>query len=225
MSSTPAPATVDQRRPLGVTPVGVDIGVKNLIAAAPADGDVASAFTIEGGHIRTRHEALVEAMRALQGARFDSSEGQIQLFAALWHQIRPQVYDAAVRVVRYAQEFAAPMLVLEDLPFCGASLWERRTASDVGTWLLPALQHAIDVKARDAGLPVTYVDPSHTTQQCHVCGDPGSVGQDSVECTTEDCPVETVSRDESAALSIAQRADFAETTKLTDQANESTTPP
>lgn len=131
MSSTPLPATVGQRRPLGVTPVGVDVGVKNLIAAAPADGDVESAFTIEGSHIRTRHEALVEAMRALQGAKFDSTEGQIQLFAALWHQIRPQVYDAAVRVVRYAQEFSGPMLVLEDLSFCDATLWERRTASDI----------------------------------------------------------------------------------------------
>jgi len=220
MSSTPLPATVGQRRSLGVTPVGVDVGVKNLIAAAPADGDVESAFTIEGSHIRTRHEALVEAMRALQGAKFDSTEGQIQLFAALWHQIRPQVYDAAVRVVRYAQEFTGPMLVLEDLSFCGASLWERRTADDVGTWLLPALQHAIVVKASDAGIPVTYVDPKYTTQQCHVCGELGSVGQDAVECTTEDCPVGTVSRDESAALSIAQRARLAETTEVTHYADD-----
>lgn len=220
MSSTPLPTTVGQRHSLGVTPVGVDVGVKNLIAAAPADGDVESAFTIEGSHIRTRHEALVEAIRALQGAKFDSTEGQIQLFAALWHQIRPQVYDAAVRVVRYAQEFAGPMLVLEDLSFCDAPLWERRTVSDVGTWLLPALQHAIAVKARDAGIPVTYVDPKYTTQQCHVCGDLGSVGQDAVECTTEDCPVGTVSRDESAALSIAQRANLAEPTELTHHADD-----
>jgi IS605 OrfB family transposase len=217
MSSTPLPATVGEHHSLGVTPVGVDVGVKNLIAAAPADGDVESAFTIEGSHIRTRHEALVEAMRALQGAKFDSTEGQIQLFAALWHQIRPQVYDAAVRVVRYAQEFIGPVLVLEDLSFCGASLWERRTADDVGTWLLPALQHAIAVKAQDTGIPVRYVDPKYTTQQCHVCGDLGSVGQDSVECTTEDCPVGTVSRDESAALSIAQRAETPEDNGLSYQ--------
>jgi len=220
MSSTPLPAAVGQRRPPGVTPVGVDVGVKNLIAAAPVDGDVESAFIIEGGHIRTRHEVLVEAMRALQGAKFDSTEGQIQLFAALWHQIRPQVYDAAVRVVRYAGQFPPPMLVLEDLSFCGASSWERRTDDDVGTWLLPALQHGITVKARSAGIPVTYVDPKYTTQQCHVCGELGSVGQDAMECTTEDCPVGTASRDESAALSIAQRADPAETTELTPYADD-----
>jgi len=220
MSSTPLPATVGQRHSLGVTPVGVDVGVKNLIAAAPADGDVESAFTIEGSQIRTRYKTLVEAMRALQSAKFDSTEGQIQLFAALWHQIRPQVYDAAVRVVRYAQEFAGPMLVFEDLSFCGASLWEQRTADDVGMWLLPALQHAIAVKACDAGIPVKYVDPKYTTQQCHVCGELGSVSQDAVECTTEDCPIGTVSRDESAALSIVQRAGTPEDNGLSCQEHD-----
>ena len=129
-------------------------------------------------------------------------------------------YENGVRVVRYAQEFTGPMLVVEDLSFCGASLWERRTADDVGTWLLPALQHAIAVKARSAGIPVTYVDPKYTTQQCHVCGELGSVSQDAVECTTEDCPVGTVSRDESAALSIAQRAAPAEKTELTHYADD-----
>ncbi|MFB6200458.1 MAG: zinc ribbon domain-containing protein [Halorhabdus sp.] len=220
MSSAPLFTPVSQHHPLGGTPVGVDVGVKNLIAAAPVDGDVESAFTIEGNHVRTHHETLVRAIRALQGAKFDSTDGQIQLFAALWHQIRPQVYDAAVRVVRYAQEFAGPMLVLEDLPFCGASLWERRTGDDVGTWLLPALQQAIAVKARGAEIPVLYVDPKHTTQQCHVCGELGSVGHDVVECTTASCPVGTVSRDESAALSIAQRADLAEPPEVTDHADD-----
>ena len=206
MSSTPHPTTVGQRRPVEFTPIGVDVGVKNLIAAAPAGGDVASAFTIEGSHLRTRHEVLVEALKALQGAKFDSTDGQIQLFAALWHQIRPQIYDAAVRVIRYAQEFTAPTVVLEELPDGEPSLWERRTATDLGTWLLPALQHAIERKAHNAKMPVMHVDPQETTQQCHVCGDPGIVSQDVIECTTADCPIETVSRDESAALSIAQRA-------------------
>jgi len=199
-SSTTSAPTLD-----GITPVGVDVGVKNLIAAAPEDGDVESAFTIEGSHIRARHETLVQGVCALQYAKFDSTEGQIQLFAALWCQIRTQVYGAAARVVRYAQEFTDPVLVLEDLSFCGASLWERRATSDVGAWLLPALQHAIAVKARDAAVPVTYVNPKYTTQQCHVCGDLGSVSQDTVECTTEDCPVGTTPRDGSAALSIAKR--------------------
>ncbi|WP_230198715.1 transposase [Halopiger djelfimassiliensis] len=100
MSSTPLPATTSRDRTLEPTPVGVDVGVKNLIAAAPGNGDVEAALAIEGSHIRKRHEVLVKAMQTLQGAKFDTTNGQTQLFAALWNQIRPQVYDAAVCVVR-----------------------------------------------------------------------------------------------------------------------------
>ncbi|ELY93053.1 transposase, IS605 OrfB family protein [Natrialba chahannaoensis JCM 10990] len=159
-------------------------------------------------------------MQALQGAKFDTTNGQTQLFAALWHQIRPQVYDAAVRVVRYAQEFPAPTLVLEDLSFCEATLWERRTTDDVGSWLLPALQHAIAVKAHDAGVPMRYVDPKYTTQQCHSCGELGHLERETLECTIEDCPVNTVCRDRSAAVSIAQRADLVETTAVAYHADD-----
>ncbi|ELY99927.1 IS1341-type transposase [Natrialba chahannaoensis JCM 10990] len=207
MSSTPLPTTTSRDRTLEPTPVGVDVGVKNLVAAAPTNGDLEASLVIEGDHVRKRHETLVEAMQALQGAKFDTTDGQTQLFAALWHQIRPQVYDAAVRAVRYAQKFPAPTLVLEDLSFCEATLWERRTVDDVGTWLLPALQQAVALKAQEVRIPVTYVNPKYTTQQCHVCGDLGRPENDTLECTTEDCPVGTVCRDRSAAVSIAQRVD------------------
>lgn len=187
------------------TPVGVDLGVKTLAAAAPADGDPSDALTIDGDHVRRRYEILTEATRALHGAPFDTTRGEIQLFAAMWRQIRPQVYDAAVRVVRYAREQTAPTLVLERLPYTETALWTRRTASDLGTWLLPALAHAVRRKARAAEVPVRTVDATGTTQLCHDCGNRCAVGQHHVECVTDDCPVGAVSRDRSAALSIARR--------------------
>ncbi|WP_268258140.1 zinc ribbon domain-containing protein [Halopiger djelfimassiliensis] len=100
--------------------------------------------------------------------------------------------------------------MLEDLSFCEATLWERRTVDDTGTWLLPALQHAIAVKAQEADIPVTYVNPKYTTQQCHVCGELGRLENDTLECTTENCSVGTVCRDRSAAVNIAQRVDLGE---------------
>lgn len=207
MSSTPLPTTATRQQATMSTPVGVDVGVKNLVAAAPADGDIESALVIDGDHIQKRHDVLVEAMRALRGAKFDTADSQSQLFAALWYQMRPQVYDAAVRVVRYAQQFTAPIVVLEDLPHHGVPLWERRMHSDAGAWLLPALQHAIVAKAQDENVPVTYVDPDYTTQECHLCGDIGDVAENTVECTSDDCPVGRVSRDRSAALTIAKRGE------------------
>lgn len=192
------------------TPVGVDLRVKHLVAAAPVDGSVASAFTIEGDHIRSRHEILMEAMTALDSAIFDTSHAERELFAAMWQQFRGQLFDAAVRVIRYVRRFNRPILVLENLSTCRHSLWERRTAADVGTWLLPALQQAIAVKADQAGIPVRYVDPQYTSQECHNCRDLGHLENETLECTSSDCSIGTVCRDRSAALSIAKRADQTE---------------
>ncbi|WP_241431856.1 zinc ribbon domain-containing protein [Natrialba chahannaoensis] len=225
MTSTPLPTTIPPYGTVESTPIGVDVGVKNLIAAASVDATPESAFVLTGDHLRRRHDVLVEAMRALQGTKFDTTDGQAQLFAALWHQIRPQVYDAAVRVVHYARQFTAPILVLEDLPHATVTLWESRADTNLGSWLLPTLQHAIIVKSRATGIPVVYVDPSNTTRQCHVCGTLASVKQDVIKCTTDDCSVETVCRDWSAAVSIAQRAVSAETEVIEAWADEGSIAP
>jgi len=194
--------------------------VKHLVAAAPVDGSVASAFTIQGDHIRTRHEILVEAMTALDSAIFETSHAECQLFAAMWQQFRGQLFDAAVRVIRYVRRFNRPILVLEDLSTCRQSLWEQRSTADVGMWLLPTLQQALAVKADQAGIPVRYVDPEYTSQECHVCGDLGNLENEALECASTDCPVETVCRDRSAALSIAQRAGHTEQPTLGGQPDD-----
>lgn len=214
-SSTPT-----NPQPSHATPVGVDLGVKHLVAAAPVDGAIETAFTIEGDHVRTRHETFIEAMTALDSAVFDTTDGQRQLFAAMWQQFRGQLFDAAVRVIRYARLFSQPILVLEDLSTCKRSLWERRTAADVGTWLLPALQKAIVVKAEETGIPSQQVNPEYTSQQCHVCGDLGHLENETLECTSPDCTVEMVCRDRSAALSIAQRAGHRQPPTVGGQADD-----
>ncbi|MBV0900172.1 zinc ribbon domain-containing protein [Haloarcula salina] len=205
MSSTPAPAsgaapTSDH------TPIGVDLGEKRLVAAAPADADPDAALVIDGDPLRERYDLLVEATHALQAASFDTTAGEAQLFAALYERLRPALFDAAHRLVRYADEFATPLLVLEDMDFGGPSLWERRTVDEMGAWLLPALQAVIVEVARDAGLPVTFVDAKYTSQACHVCEKLGRLDSNAIVCTTDDCPVERVCRDRSAALTIARRA-------------------
>jgi hypothetical protein len=109
-------------------------------------------------------------------------------------------------------EFAEPMLLPKDLSFCEASLWERPIADNVEPCLPPALHHAITVKARDASITVTCVELNYTTLQCHVCGEFDLVSQNVIHSMTDGCPVGMVSQDESAALSIVQRATLAEPT-------------
>ena len=48
-------------------------------------------------------------------------------------------------------------------------------------------QERIEDKAREAGLPVTYVRPEYTSQTCHECGHVGHRNGDEFRCTNEQC--------------------------------------
>jgi len=191
-----------------MTAVGVDVGVRHLYAAAPgtAGDEIEDATVLGGDHIRRRLDTLAEATGALQATRFDTTEAEAQVFAAVWGQLYGQLHSAAARVLEYVQEHPAPVVVLEDLPYTGFTLWERRLADKPGVWLLPTLQDVLSFRAATAGVPVVFVDPEYTTQQCHLCGKLAHMENETIQCTTADCPVGEVCRDKSAAVSIARRA-------------------
>lgn len=204
MSKSHAPATASLPSERSTTPVGVDVGVTNLAVAAPADGDPAGALVVDGEPVREQFEHLVEAATALEWA-FPDSTGQAAVVAAFYHRLRAQLGGAAVRVLDYVREHTAPALVVEDLAYSGHPLWAFRHGGDVGTWLLPAFQSVLVDHAVAAGIPVAYVDRDFTTKECHECGQLARQDSATIVCTTDDCPVDEVGRDRSAALSIARR--------------------
>lgn len=195
-----------QRHRPGYTPIGVDVGEWYLAVAAPARGDPESALTVSGEQVRERYSALVEATDALETASIDSSRGQAQLFAATCESVLADIYAAADHVVEYAQRYPAPLLVLEDLQFSQSRLWDHRTSGELGAWLLRTVQLALEERAREVGLTIAYVDATNSTQECHRCGAIGAVDGETLECPSEDCDIDEVCRDRSAALTIAQRA-------------------
>jgi len=188
------------------TDIGVRVGVDTLIAAAPADGDIATGLEIDGAHLHDRREILAEATQALQAANFDTTRGETELFVAMYHQIRPQVYSAAARTIQHAQRFDAPRLVLANRYLRPGSLWPRRSESDLAAWLPAALRQAVAEKARKADVPVMRVDPGSTSRQCHDCGVWGAIHDDGVlVCRNDDCPVNRVRRSLSSAVSLARQ--------------------
>jgi len=190
------------------TPIGVSVGVETLIAAAPPRGGAGTQLVIDGAHLHERRGILAEATQALQAANFDTTRGETELFVAMYHQIRPQVYSAAARTVQHAQRFDTPRLVLADRYLRPGSLWPRRSESDLAAWLPAALQQAVVEKAHEASVPVVRVDPGSTSRQCHDCGAWGAVHDDGVlVCRNDDCPVSRVRRDLSSAVSLARRGD------------------
>jgi hypothetical protein len=81
-----------------------------------------------------------------------------------------------------------------------------RSRTGVDEWFVPALQQRLTAALLAEGYRVEYVDPDSTTRLCHRCSSEADVRPNTIQCTTETCPVETVCRDRSAAVTIAQRA-------------------
>ena len=188
------------------TPIGVSCGVDTLLAAAPADGGVGTQFVIDGAHVRERYEILAEATESLQAAWFDTATGEAQLFAAVWHQLRAQVREAAVETVRHARRFDTPRIVLAAESVSPPPLWHRRTSDGMGAWLPSALRQAVAAAAHEAGVPVVHVESGDVWRACHRCGRDGEGRAGTFVCDHDDCPVGRVDATRSTAAGLAQLA-------------------
>lgn len=193
-----------------VTPVGVDVGEGTLVAAAPAGGAVDDALLVDGEHVRETLRLLRWQIEALQEFGADEN-AETAVVATFWRRLYGQLTDAAARTLQYAEQFDAPVLVLEELAYERCPLFEHRTDSEPGCWILPAFQETLVERATDAGVPVAWVDPFRTSTECHRCKEHGTRGPytdggwHDFRCQNDACPVDCVDVDASAALTIASR--------------------
>ncbi|MFC6823457.1 zinc ribbon domain-containing protein [Halopelagius fulvigenes] len=206
-STRAATAGVETASP-PVTPIGIDVGEKTLVAAATPDMDTRDVFTVEGHAPAQVFDYLTTAVGALQSAGFETEAGEAQLTAAFWYRLRAQLLDTVARTVEWVRTHPNPVLVLEDLGRHHRPLWEiRDDAEQVGAWLLPHLQIELADRAIDAGVPVVYVDPDGTSLECHRCGERGERKGKRLRCLNPDCGVGGVDADRSAAITIASRGE------------------
>jgi transposase len=187
------------------TPVGVDVGVKRLVAVATADATLDEAIVVDGDRARRIFAAFQGATQRLQERAVAESLGDVVW--RTWCRLRREFRAAADAVLDVARKHADPVVVLEHLPQRHQPLVAARHGSvREATWVPAAVQAIVADRVVNAGVPVTYVSPKYMTQQCHACGLLGRLDDETVRCTTPDCPVGEVCRDRSAAVSSAQRA-------------------
>jgi IS605 OrfB family transposase len=111
--------------------------------------------------------------------------------------------------VEYSQQFDDPVIILEDLK-------NIRDSIDYGTemnrrlhnWAFRDLQKKIEYKAKEAGIPVVYVNPENTSAKCHNCLHKGAKDSGRFVCQNKRCPVSEYDRDLNAAVNIAQRGAY-----------------
>lgn len=188
--------------------IGVDVGINSVAVAAPADGQPTDALEIAGEYVKTTFSEFQSASHrwALAGDYDDVSLGDV--VSRYWSLLRAALEDAADRVVEYARGHSAPVLALEELSHDPLPLYACVCGNErVSAWVPATFQAILAERAVDAGVPVTYVDPHNTSQECHRCGELGELEAHRLVCTTEDCRVGDVCRDRSAALTIASRVE------------------
>ncbi len=122
----------------------------------------------DGGRARHLRKEMLTTLRRLQerdaGWRID------ELFDHYQNALTDIVETASRQAVEYARQFDDPIIVLEDLSYIREHL-------DYGTfmnrrphaWAFARLSRRIEDKARDAEIPVRFVNPAYTSQTCHAC--------------------------------------------------------
>jgi len=199
-------AAADPADDVPITPVGVDVGTKQLVAVATADAHLSDAVVVDGERARRVFGAFQAATHRLQ-ERAHSAESLGDVVWRYWRRVRREFRTAAEAVLTVVDKHPRPVVVLEDLPHdrpdplvacrCGNAR--------ASTWFPTVTQAVVADHVVDAGVPVAYVNPKHTTQQCHRSDLLACVEDSTIVCTTEDCPVGEVDRDRSAAVSIVKR--------------------
>lgn len=189
-----------------ITPVGVDVGTRQLVTAATPTDDVDQAVTVSGVYAERVYSEFCSATQRLDTAPEFDDTALGEVVARYWSLFRATFEHAAEEAISYAQQHPAPVLVLEDLqpdprPLRECAHGDTRFAH----WCPAVVQTVLADRAVDAGVPVVYVSPVYTSQECHRCGEIGELESKTLTCTSPDCDVDDVDRDRSAALTIARR--------------------
>ncbi|MFB6188289.1 MAG: RNA-guided endonuclease TnpB family protein [Halapricum sp.] len=191
-----------------MTPVGFDIGEAHLLAGCARTGDSPTdPILINGGRARHLRKEMHTTLKRLQER--DAAEWRIdERFDHYQNALTDIVEKASRRAIEYASRFEKPVIVLEDLAYI-------RERLDYGTWMnrrlhnwaFARLQSRIEDKAREAGIPVAYVNAAYTSQTCNECGHLGYRDGDEFRCTNDECWVSEYHADINAAVNIADRLD------------------
>ena len=199
MITDTAPNHTSQARLRSGISIGVDVGQRHLLTAAPAteDPEVNEALVLDSKGATMRYEAIQHRYhtqsRDTDGLHVAALEGILT--------------TAAQQVLSYAQSFdAPPILVLEDLTYPDRTLEECvRKGMEAACWLLPTIQQRLVDLSRSESVPIATVSAKHSTQECHACGELAWPRKKIVQCTTEACSAGRVCRDRSAAATLAKR--------------------
>ena len=148
-------------KPIGV--IGVDLGIKNI--AVDSTGEEFSGDGIE--NVRSK----IDNLKAdLQSCGTDSAKRHLKKLSSREARFRCDVNHCISKKMVSKAKDTSSVIALEDLQ----GIREGMTVSKAQrrkqhSWGFYQLRQFVEYKAAIAGVPVVYIDPSYTSQECPVC--------------------------------------------------------
>jgi IS605 OrfB family transposase len=149
--------------PKGTNPVGVDIGMKNLLVSS-------NGFRAKGGEILARRRHFRELRSSLQAKGTASAKRRLKRLSGRERRyVNTALHQVSRAFVNTLRE--GDMVVMERLTGIRNRTKHRRSQNrDFHSWAFRRLQSLIEYKALERGIPVVYVDPKNTSITCPRCG-------------------------------------------------------
>ena len=149
--------------PKGNNPVGVDIGINNLLVAS-------NGFRVNGRQIEHRRRHFRKLRSSLQSKGTSSAKRRLKRLAGREHRwantVLHQVSRAFVNSLKEGD-----VVVMEKLNGIRDNTKHRKSYNATfHSWAFKRLQKMIEYKCLEKGIPVVYVKPNHTSQRCPRCG-------------------------------------------------------
>lgn len=143
--------------------LGIDLGVKNI--AVDSTGEVFSGDVIE----KTRRK--IDTIKAdLQHCGTPSAKRHLKKIGKRESRFRRDTNHCISKKMVAKAIDTSSIIVLEDLQ----GITKRTTVAKSQrrkhlSWGFAQLRQFIEYKAARAGVPVVYINPAYTSQECHVC--------------------------------------------------------
>jgi IS605 OrfB family transposase len=147
--------------PIGV--IGVDLGIKNI--AVDSTGEEFS-----GDGIETVRSKIDNLKADLQSCGTDSAKRHLKKLSGREARFRRDVNHCISKKLVAKAKDTSSVIALEDLQ----GIREGMTVSKAQrrkqhSWGFYQLRQFVEYKAAIAGVPVVYIDPAYTSQECSVC--------------------------------------------------------
>jgi IS605 OrfB family transposase len=149
--------------PKGNNPVGVDIGMKNLLVAS-------NGFKIKGGVLLAKKHRFRGLCSSLQAKGTASAKRRLQRLSGRERRwVNSILHQVSREFVNTLME--GDVAVMEKLTGIRSNAKHRRSQNgDFHSWAFRKLQSFIEYKALERGIPLVYTEPKNTSITCPRCG-------------------------------------------------------